>query len=93
MQANRPRIWDDLCKQLGNPELVTPAHISTEGTRRWVQMGNEEKGVWDRIYAKRLAIYHIQMEAFKAGKPIPSLDEARNLVESSTKQTALVDLT
>ena len=93
MQANRPRIWDDLCKQLGNPELVTPAHISTEGTRRWVQMGNEEKGVWDRIYAKRLAIYHIQIAALKAGKPIPSQDEARSLVESSTKQSAVVDLT
>jgi hypothetical protein len=93
MQANRPRLWDDLCKQLGNPELVTPARISTEGTRRWLHMDNEEKGVWDRIYAKRLAIYHIQMEAFKAGKPIPSQEEARSLVESSTKQSAVVDLT
>jgi hypothetical protein len=93
MQANRPRLWDDLCKQLGNPELVTPARISTEGTRRWLHMDNEEKGVWDRIYAKRLAIYHIQMEAFKAGKPIPSQEEARSLVESSTKKSAVVDLT
>jgi hypothetical protein len=93
MQANRPRLWDDLCKQLGNPELVTPARISTEGTRRWLHMDNEEKGVWDRIYAKRLAIYHIQMEAFKAGEPIPSQEEARSLVESSTKKSAVVDLT
>ena len=93
MQANRPRIWEDLCKQLGNPEYVTQARISAEGTRRWLHLDEAERGAWERIHTKRVAIYHIQMEAFKAGKPIPSQDEARSLVESSTKQTAVVDLT
>jgi hypothetical protein len=93
MQATRPSIWDDLCKLMGDSDLVTVACIAKEGIRRWLGLEKEERETWDRIYAKRVAIYHIQMEAWKAGRPIPTQDEARTLVESGNKQNTIVDLT
>lgn len=92
MQANRPGVYQELCKTTGNPELVTQSSITEEGTRRWRTLGEEERGAWDRMYAKRVAIYHIQMEAYNVGKRIPLQDEARALVEKRNKQTSFVDL-
>jgi hypothetical protein len=92
MKANRPSIYEDLCKVNGNPELVTQSRIAEACTHRWRALSVEERGPWDRIYAKRVAIYHIQMEAYNSGRRIPSQDEARALVESRNKQTTIMDL-
>lgn len=93
MQANRPSIWDDLCKKLGSPDLVKEKNIANEGTRRWLALETEQREAWERMHAKRVAIYHVQVEAYKAGKPVPSQEEARSLLESSGVQASVVDLT
>jgi hypothetical protein len=80
-QANRSAIALDLCNALGHPGLVEEAKVTTEGARRWLALGAETRAVWERLHAKRVAAYHVQMEAWRAGRRVPSLEEARGVVE------------
>jgi hypothetical protein len=76
MQSARGQI----AKELG--EQAKPKEVADEGTRRWTQMPQVDKTIWDNQYQKNLAAYRVKMAAYKAGQPVPSDEEAARLVEA-----------
>ena len=94
MKAHRPTIAADLCRTLGSPSLVQDARVSNEGTRRWLALEPSERARWERLHALRVAVYHVQMDAYKAGRAVPTPEEARRLRGLAQPQsTAFMDLT
>ncbi|RMZ85730.1 hypothetical protein DV737_g337, partial [Chaetothyriales sp. CBS 132003] len=76
MQSARAQI----ARELG--DQAKPKEVADEGTRRWTEMPANEKAIWDAQYQKNLAAYRVKMAAYKAGHPVPSDEEATNLVEA-----------
>ncbi|KAI9835486.1 MAG: hypothetical protein M1837_003778 [Sclerophora amabilis] len=59
MQTARPVIASDLGEQ------AKKGDVSTEGTRRWQAMSEDQKQLWKDAYAKNLAEYQERVTAYK----------------------------
>ncbi|MCJ1361765.1 hypothetical protein MMC16_000865 [Acarospora aff. strigata] len=80
MHYARPEIAVDM------PAGSAPKDIAEEGTKRWANMPKEARTMWDERYLKNLAKYYKRVEEYKAGRPIPDLEnipdeEANALIE------------
>ncbi|TVY29946.1 High mobility group protein [Lachnellula hyalina] len=61
MQTARPIITQDL-----GPEAAKGA-VSTEGTRRWGIMDDDDKQLWTNAYKDNLRLYNARMHSYKSG--------------------------
>ncbi|TVY43910.1 High mobility group protein [Lachnellula occidentalis] len=71
MQTARPIITADL-----GPESAKGA-VSTEGTRRWGHMADEDKQLWTNAYKDNLRLYNARMHSYKSGNN----PEAKDMTE------------
>lgn len=101
MQSARSQISRELGDQ------AKPKEVADEGTRRWTAMPPADKAVsyppvsaqdranprqiWDAQYQKNLAAYRVKMEAYKAGKTVPSDEEAARAVEAGKVPVDVVE--
>ncbi|KAL4884546.1 hypothetical protein BJY04DRAFT_182778 [Aspergillus karnatakaensis] len=68
MHHNRQHIAADLGSD------AKPKDVSSEGTRRWAEMPDNQKEVWKKLYADNLATYREKVAAYKAGLPFEKDD-------------------
>ncbi|KAF7512604.1 hypothetical protein GJ744_000865 [Endocarpon pusillum] len=78
MQSARPQI----AQELGSN--AKPKEVADEGTRRWSIMPDADKNVWNAAYQRNLAVYRVKTAAYKAGKPVPSDEEAEKIAQTDT---------
>ncbi|KAH8700547.1 hypothetical protein BGW36DRAFT_374386 [Talaromyces proteolyticus] len=70
MSHNRAAIAEEMGSD------AKPKDVAEEGTKRWAEMPESEKGVWKKLYADNLAVYRAKMQAYKAGLAPPEDDNA-----------------
>ncbi|KAL2054828.1 hypothetical protein ABVK25_005132 [Lepraria finkii] len=69
----------------------TAKEVQDEGGKRWREMTDEDKSEWQYKYAVNFARYKEQMKAYKAGQPIPQINDAdaKKLYENTKKDGKL----
>ncbi|OGE51729.1 hypothetical protein PENARI_c012G02886 [Penicillium arizonense] len=75
MQTNRAQIAEDL------GDNARPKDVADEGTRRWQNMDEKDRGVWKQIYAENYEKYKKEMAAYKATKAEEDHDLAANQLQ------------
>ncbi|KAL8793283.1 MAG: hypothetical protein Q9195_004143 [Heterodermia aff. obscurata] len=75
------------------PAGHTAKQVADEGTRRWLNMSEEEKKKWSYKYGVNFARYKEKSKAYKEGRPIPEItdEDAKKLYDEQIKSGKVKD--